>query len=99
VTRRSRVHLQFESSRVRLQHRLSTMLPTPDQMQPLTASPKMTKNVHAKTKPQRKSSKATKGKQPLMQTIMMNVDPKYVRVNIVSSFITTTSRITRRVKK
>jgi hypothetical protein len=40
----------------------------------------MKKNVCTKTKPQRKSSKATKGKQPLMQTTMMNANLKYLRV-------------------
>jgi hypothetical protein len=57
----------------------STPLPTPDQTQPPSAPPKVTKNVRAKTKPQRKSSKATKGKQPLKQTTMTIVNPKYVR--------------------
>jgi hypothetical protein len=37
------------------------------------------KNVRAKTQSQRKtSSKAIKGKQPLKQTSMTNVNPKYV---------------------
>jgi hypothetical protein len=82
LTRCSCVHLQFESScvHVRLHLRLRVPpLPTLDQTQLPTALPKMTKNVRAKTKPQRKSSKATKGKQPLKQTTMMNVNPKYVR--------------------
>jgi hypothetical protein len=39
----------------------------------------MMKNVRAKTKMQRKSSKATKGKTPLMPTAMTNANPKYVR--------------------
>jgi hypothetical protein len=55
------------------------VLPALDQTQPPTASPKMVKNVHAKTKLQWKLSKAKKGKQPLMQTAMMNANPKYVR--------------------
>jgi hypothetical protein len=57
----------------------SSPLPTLDQMQPPTTLPKMMKSVCAKTKPQWKSSKETKGKQSLMQTTMMNANPKYVR--------------------
>jgi hypothetical protein len=56
-----------------------TPVPTPDQTQSPTASPKTTKNVRAKSKPQQKSSKETKGKQPLKQTTMMHANPKYVR--------------------
>jgi hypothetical protein len=37
------------------------------------------KNVCAKSKPQWKSSKETKDKQPLKKTTMMNGNPKYVR--------------------
>jgi hypothetical protein len=48
-------------------------------MQPHTTPPKMTKNMGSKTKPQRKSSKATKGKQSLLQIAMMNDKPKYVK--------------------
>jgi hypothetical protein len=58
----------------------STPLPALDQTQPPTGLPKTTKNVRANTQLQRKTShKATKGKQPLKQTTMMNVNPKYVR--------------------
>jgi hypothetical protein len=58
----------------------STPLPAPDQMHAPTALPKIVKNICDKTQPQRKtSSKATKGKQPLKQTTLMNVKPKYVR--------------------
>jgi hypothetical protein len=57
----------------------STPLLAPDQMQPHTTPPKTTKNMCSKTKPQRKSSKATKGKQPLLQIAMMNDKPKYVK--------------------
>jgi hypothetical protein len=46
-------------------------------MQPPTAPKKMTKNVCAKSKPEWKSSKAKKGKQPLQQTTMMQANPKY----------------------
>jgi hypothetical protein len=58
----------------------STPLPALDQMQPPTGLPKTTKNVRANTQLQRKTSpKAIMGKQPLKQTTMMNVNPKYVR--------------------
>jgi hypothetical protein len=48
-------------------------------MQPPTAPPKTTKNVHAKNKSERKSSNAKKENQPLQQTAMMQANPKYVR--------------------
>jgi hypothetical protein len=57
----------------------STPLPAPDQTQPPTTMPKTMKNVCAKSKPERKSSKAKKSKQPLQQTAMMQSNPKYVK--------------------
>jgi hypothetical protein len=48
-------------------------------MQPPTALPKTTKNVHVKSKPEQKSFKAKKGKQPLQQTAMTHANPKHVR--------------------
>jgi hypothetical protein len=78
-----------------------------------TALPNAVKNVHGKTQPQQRKmmSKATKGEQPLLSTTMMQANPKFVigqpmliadelrkAGQLVSTFITTTSRITRWVK-
>jgi hypothetical protein len=80
LTRCSRVHLQFKRTRVHFHlglgvpHSLHLI-----RCSPPTTLPKMMKSVCAKTKPQWKLSKETKGKQSLMQTTMMNANPKYVR--------------------